>query len=176
MSTDAVAATVHRAWAADLDPGTLYALLRLRVEVFVVEQRCAYAELDGRDLEPRTRHYWLGAALGADARSAGASLGAPEPVLGCLRLLKEPDGGYRVGRLCVAREMRGRHLGRRLMDAVLAEVADGSCVLDAQVPQVEFYARYGFVPTGAAYDWDGIEHVPMRRARRERVAEFARSR
>jgi ElaA protein len=198
VSTDAVAATVHRAWAADLDPGTLYALLRLRVEVFVVEQRCAYAELDGRDLEPRTRHYWLGAALGADARSAGASLGAdarsagaalgadarsagaslgaPEPVLGCLRLLKEPDGGYRVGRLCVAREMRGRHLGRRLMDAVLAEVADGSCVLDAQVPQVEFYARYGFVPTGAAYDWDGIEHVPMRRARRERVAEFARSR
>ncbi len=175
MSTDAVAATVHREWAADLDPATLYALLRLRVEVFVVEQRCVYAELDGRDLEPRTRHYWLGGSW-ADARSAGAALGAPEPVLGCVRLLKEPDGGYRIGRLCVAREVRGRHLGRRLMNAALAEVADGSCVLDAQVPQIEFYAGHGFVPAGAAYDWDGIEHVPMRRARRERSVEFARSR
>jgi len=43
-----------------LNTTTLYALLRLRVDVFVVEQQCAYPELDGRDLEPRARHYWLG--------------------------------------------------------------------------------------------------------------------
>jgi ElaA protein len=156
-----VAATLRRSWAVDLEPSTLYSLLKLRVDVFVVEQACAYAELDGRDLEPRTRHYWLA------GRAGGGSGREPEPVLGCLRLLKEPGGGYRVGRLCVAAHSRGRGLARRLMDAVLAEVGDGHCVLDAQTPQVGFYAGLGFVPTGEAYDWDGIEHVPMQRIRRE---------
>jgi ElaA protein len=150
-----LAATVHRSWAADLEPATLYALLRLRVDVFVVEQGCAYPELDGRDLEPRARHYWLGGT------------GDPEPVLGCVRLLKEPSGGYRVGRLCVDREARGHGLGHQLMRAVLAEVGDGDCVLDAQSAQAGFYEVHGFVPDGVAFDWDGIEHVPMRRVRRE---------
>jgi ElaA protein len=144
---------VHRRWAADLEPATLYALLKLRVDVFVVEQRCPYPELDGRDLEPRTRHYWL------------AGQDAPETVLGCLRLLKEPDGGYRIGRLCVAERLRRNGLGHRLMDAVLAEVSDGDCVLDAQSPHVGFYQGFGFVPVGDPFDWDGIEHVPMRRHR-----------
>jgi ElaA protein len=44
---------------AELDPRTLYALLRLRVDVFVVEQACPYPELDGRDVEPGTVHLWL---------------------------------------------------------------------------------------------------------------------
>jgi ElaA protein len=91
MNGEAMTATVHRAWAADLDARMLYELLRLRVDVFVVEQGCPYPELDGRDLEERTRHYWLGAT------------GRRDPVLGCLRLLAESDGAYRIGRLCTAR-------------------------------------------------------------------------
>lgn len=153
--TDALVATLHRSWAADLPPHTLYAILKLRVDVFVVEQRCAYPELDGRDLEPRTRHYWLDAPHGA----------SPVEILGCVRLLKEPDGGYRIGRLCTAASARGRGLGRRLMAAVLAEVGAGSCVLDAQKAAIDFYRGYGFEPSGPAYDWDGIPHVPMRRLR-----------
>jgi ElaA protein len=153
VTPESIVATVHRSWAADLDPRTLYELLRLRVEVFVVEQACPYDELDGRDLEPRTRHYWLGGT------------GHPEPVLGCIRLLKEPDGDYRIGRLCTARAARGRGLGRRLMAAVLAEVADGPCVLDAQEHLAAFYRGYGFEAVGPAYDWDGVAHVPMRRHR-----------
>ncbi|MFC4945466.1 GNAT family N-acetyltransferase [Pseudonocardia sp. GCM10023141] len=146
-----MSATVHRAWAADLDTATLYALLRLRVDVFVVEQACPYGELDGRDLEPRARHYWLGGA------------GRPEPVLGCLRLLKEPDGAYRIGRLCTARAGRGRGLGRRLMEAALGEVGDGACVLDAQEHLADFYRTHGFEASGPTYDWDGVAHLPMRR-------------
>lgn len=166
MSTLSVAATLRRSWAADLDPATLYALLRLRVEVFVVEQACPYPELDGRDLEPRTRHYWLEGGGGRGefgGRGDFGGHGAGARVLGCLRLLKEPDGGYRIGRLCVDPAFRGKRLSRRLMDAVLAEVGDGRCLLDAQTPYVGFYAGHGFVPIGEAYDWDGIEHVPMRR-------------
>jgi len=143
-------ATLHRHWALDLPPRTLYEILRLRVDVFVVEQGAAQPELDGRDLEPRTRHYWLG--MPHDT--------SPE-VLGCVRLLKEPDGGYRIGRLCTAAAVRGRGLGRRLAEAVLAEVGTGACVLDAQAGAAGFYARYGFVPTGPVHDRDGLAHVPM---------------
>src|ERR671924_1070925 len=109
MTSEALAATVHRSWAADLDPHMLYELLRLRVEVFVVEQASPYLDLDGRDLEASTRHFWLGGD------------GRPEPVLGYLRLLEEPTGEFRIGRVCTVREVRGRGLGRKLMEAALAE-------------------------------------------------------
>lgn len=150
-SSGAVTATVHRALAPDLTPATLYELLRLRLDVFVVEQACPYAELDGRDLEDGARHFWLGGD------------GHLEPVLGCLRLLREPTGEFRIGRLCTARSVRGRGLGRQLMEAALAEVGDRSCVLDAQEHLAGFYRVFGFRPVGEPYDWDGVAHVPMRR-------------
>ncbi|GAA0902061.1 GNAT family N-acetyltransferase [Pseudonocardia zijingensis] len=152
MSGDALTATVHRAWAADLPVATLYELLRLRVDVFVVEQACPYAELDGRDLEEGARHFWLGGD------------GHPEPVLGCLRLLREPSGDLRIGRLCTARSVRGRGLGKQLMEAALAEVGDRVCVLDAQEHLAGFYRGFGFGQVGEPYDWDGVAHVPMRRS------------
>jgi ElaA protein len=152
--SEVLAATVHRSWAADLGPRTLYDILRLRVEVFVVEQSCPYDELDGRDLEPGARHFWLGGH------------GDPEPVLGCLRLLDEPGGDLRIGRLCSARSARGRGLGRRLVEAALAEVGDRACVLDSQEHLAGFYRGFGFEATGPAYDWDGVAHVPMRRGPR----------
>jgi ElaA protein len=154
MTTEVRAATVHRSWAADLEPRTLYELLRLRVEVFVVEQACPYPELDGRDLDARTRHFWL---------DTGAN---PESVLGYVRLLEETEDEFRIGRLCTARSARGRGLGARLMDAALAEVGDRPCVADAQEHLAGFYRGYGFEATGPAYDWDGVAHLPMRRAGR----------
>jgi ElaA protein len=153
VSSEVSSATVHRAWAADLDTRTLYELLRLRVDVFVVEQACPYGELDGRDLEDGTRHYWL----------SGDGWGAP--MLGCLRLLAEQSGEYRIGRLCIVRSVRGRGLGKQLMEAALAEVGDDPAVLDAQEHLMGLYRGYGFVAAGPAYDWDGVAHVPMRRDR-----------
>lgn len=153
MSIDVLSATVHRTWAEDLDTRLLYELLRLRLDVFVVEQACPYGELDGRDLEKSTRHYWLAGDAG------GAS------VLGCLRLLQEPSGLYRIGRVCTTRSVRGRGLGRQLMQAALAEVGDDPCVLDAQAHLAGLYQAYGFVSSGPAYDWDGVTHLPMRRDR-----------
>lgn len=149
--SDVMAATLHRAWAADLDPGTLYDILRLRVDVFVVEQTSPYPELDGRDLEPGARHFWLGGN------------GRPEPVLGCLRLLEEPGGDLRIGRVCTAPSARGRGLGRQLMAAVLADVGDAGSVLDAQEHLAGFYHGFGYQQTGPSYDWDGVAHIPMRR-------------
>lgn len=138
----------HTARFADLDARTLYDLLRLRGDVFVVEQECAYPDLDGRDTEPQTRHLWL-------ARGG-------EPIA-YLRILSD-DGLARIGRVAVARAARGEGLAGRLMDEALALVGAGTCVLDAQAYLVGFYARYGFVVTGPEYLDDGIPHVPMRRA------------
>src|SRR3954469_11994838 len=72
----------------DLDAFTLYALLRLRIDVFVVEQNCVYGDLDGRDLEPGTHHMWFAPA---DERASPQAY---------LRLLSEMDGTFRIGRVC----------------------------------------------------------------------------
>ena len=72
-----------------IDPTTAYALLRLRVDVFVVEQRCPYPELDGRDTEPATRHLWLDDGAGPTASGpnppadASSPPPAPAPPGGC---------------------------------------------------------------------------------------------
>lgn len=142
---------LHRSWALDLTTVTLYALLRLRVEVFVVEQACAYAELDGWDLHRSTRHYWLA----PDAH--------PDAPVALLRLLEQAEGEFRIGRLCTARGARGQGLARRLMEAALAEVGTATCLLDSQVHLADFYVAFGFVRAGEPYDWGGVAHLPMRR-------------
>jgi ElaA protein len=133
---------------ADLDPSTLYALLKLRVDVFVVEQACAYPELDGRDTEPDALHVWLERG------------GAPAAYL---RILRDADGAARIGRVVVAKDARGDRLADRLMAAALDLIGDRPAVLEAQTYLAEFYARHGFVATGPEYLEDGIGHVPMRR-------------
>ncbi|WP_433263936.1 GNAT family N-acetyltransferase [Actinosynnema sp. CS-041913] len=145
-------AKLRRKWSADLTSAQLYALLKLRGEVFVVEQSSAYPELDGRDLEPDTRHFWLEAD------------GSPEPQA-YLRLLEESDGTFRIGRVCTARAARGRGYSRRLMEAALVEVGRQVCVLDAQTYVADFYASFGFMPEGSEFIEDGIPHLRMRRSR-----------
>ena len=138
----------HVAAFGALDPVTLYGLLRLRVDVFVVEQRCPYPELDGRDLEPGTRHIWL------------AGEGAPGAYL---RVLREPDGLARIGRVCVAPALRGTGAAKVLMRAALDVIGAEPSTLDAQAYLVGFYQSFGYAPTGPEYLDDGIPHVPMRR-------------
>jgi ElaA protein len=140
--------TLHVATFDELSPGTLYALLRLRVDVFVVEQDCPYPELDGRDAEPGTRHVWL-----ADG----------DRPLAYLRILDEPGGAARIGRVCVAAPARGSGLAGRLMRAALDLLGPRPSVLDAQTYLADFYRALGYLPTGPEFVEDGIPHVPMAR-------------
>ncbi|MFT3662080.1 MAG: GNAT family N-acetyltransferase [Gordonia sp. (in: high G+C Gram-positive bacteria)] len=144
--------TIHRAATADLDPATLYAILRLRVDVFVVEQDCAYPELDGRDLEPATRQFWCTDDSGA--------------VVATARLLHDelPGGSVcRVGRLCAAQAVRGTGITTRLMAAMLDEIGERPSVLDAQSHLTGMYERFGYAVDGPEFVEDGIPHTPMRR-------------
>jgi ElaA protein len=139
-------ADIRDAQLSAIDPVTLYRILALRTDVFVVEQNCAYPELDGRDLEPSTRLVW------AEDDAA---------VLATLRLLVEPDGTARIGRVATSPGARGRGLAARLMARAL-ELADGRPVgLHAQSYLVAWYERFGFVRTGPDFDDDGIAHAPM---------------
>lgn len=143
---------LRRAWAQDLDAATLYELLKLRVEVFVVEQACPYPELDGRDLLAETRHFWLELPDGQ--------------VCATLRLMEEYPGGdkqFRIGRVCTRRDQRGAGHADRLLASALAEVGAHPCRIDAQIYLVGMYTRHGFVADGPEFLEDGIPHVPMLR-------------
>lgn len=119
----------------------LYELLRLRCDVFVVEQECPYAEIDG--LDTRARHVWF--------ESDGL-------VVAALRVIPESNG-VRVGRVVTAPTHRGRGLAARLIELVLA---DGHEVeIEAQSHLADWYARFGFELCGPEIVVDGIPHVPM---------------
>ncbi len=139
---------LRRATFAELDASTLYALLRLRTDVFVVEQACPYPELDGRDLEDGAGHWWFADDAGPTAY---------------LRTLAEDDGATRIGRVVTRADARSQGQARRLVEAVLAD-GDGPWVADAQSHLVGWYEALGFEVTGPEYLEDDIPHTPLRRS------------
>ena len=132
----------------ELTPADLYAILRLRADVFVVEQECAYLDPDGRDCEPTARHVWIAEPDG-------------QGVLAYLRVLDDGDV-RRIGRVVTKPAHRSAGHAARLMEHALAASA-GPWVLDAQSYLVRWYGRFGFSPSGAEYLEDGIPHTPMLR-------------
>ncbi|WP_322920944.1 GNAT family N-acetyltransferase [Nocardioides renjunii] len=144
MSTRVLTTTVD-----ELPARTAYDVWRLRQQVFVVEQDCPYPDLDGRDLEPTTRH---------------VVLLEDDEVVGTLRVLDDGDA-MRIGRVVVAPAARGRGLAALLMDEAMRLCGDRAVRLDAQTGLTAFYAAYGFEVTGPEFDEDGIMHAPMSRAR-----------
>ena len=139
----------------DLGKEQLYAILRLRNEVFVVEQKCIYQDIDGQDLLGDTHHLmaWK-----------------DDELVAYLRLL-DPDtqgGDVVVGRVIVAPAARGTGLGHRLMLEALKQSddiwPDTPIFLCAQAHLQGYYARYGFLVAGEEYLEDDIPHIGMRRA------------
>jgi ElaA protein len=131
----------------DLDARTGYALWQLRESVFVVEQACAYQELDGLDLEPSTLHAWV--------EHAG------QPVA-YLRIVDDA-GQARIGRVLVTSAHRGRGLAAQLMRRALEEIGDRPAGLNAQTYLAGWYTTFGFTQVGPEFLEDGIPHVPMQR-------------
>ena len=127
----------------------LYEILKLRVDVFVAEQRCAYPDLDGRDY----------AALHVFYEEGGE-------ILAYLRVLPAgsmfPDAAG-IGRVIAKR--RGEGLGARVLAAGIAAArrsfGAGKIKLEAQCYAAGFYEKAGFVRRGEPFDEDGIEHVLM---------------
>jgi ElaA protein len=136
---------MHSARFAELTTRQLYAILKLRSDVFVVEQQCVYADLDGRDTEPETVHVWIE---------------QDDSAIAALRVLDDGDV-HRIGRVCTHPAHRGHGLAARLVRCVM-ETVGPPLFLGAQVHLEHYYARFGFVRSGEIWDENGIPHLPMR--------------
>jgi ElaA protein len=136
----------------DLTVAELYAIVRLRQRVFVVEQTCVYLDADG--IDPVCRHLWAeDGAIAAYLRIVPPGASYPE---------------VSIGRVITAPEARGTGLGRELMQRGLAAVrahhGDVAIRIGAQAHLEKFYADFGFTRISDVYDEDGIPHVYMLRA------------
>ncbi len=133
----------------------LHDVLKLRADVFVVEQTCVFAEIDGRD--PEALHLLLRPESGG-------------PLAGTLRLFgpEKDDGVAVIGRVATAASARGTGLGRTLMAEGIAEAGRRfgpvPIRIGAQARLERFYGGFGFVRLGGDYIEDGIAHCIMARA------------
>ena len=139
----------------DLGKEQLYASLKLRSDVFVVEQKCAYPDLDGQDLEGDTHHL-----MGWE----------DDQLMAYLRLLDpESQGGdVVIGRVVTAPAGRGKGLGHAMMEQALKQAEKHwpqvPIYLSAQAHLQGYYGKYGFEVAGEEYLEDGIPHIGMRRS------------
>jgi ElaA protein len=148
----------------DLTPALLYEVLAFRQAIFVVEQRCAYPDLDG--LDQRAQHL----LLRVDGELAG-----------CLRLIPSPDEArVKIGRVAVALAHRRQGFARWLMAEALARCRSGypdcTVTLSGQTYLAPFYETLGFAVTSAPYDDYGLSHVDMTLSANSRHPGTAESR
>jgi ElaA protein len=141
---------IQKSWS-ELEPLEVYAIAKLRTDVFFVEQRVDEEELDWRDVEPTTVHLFL--CEGRD-------------VVAYLRVLRdevaEHGGAHRVvGRVVVDRAHRGSGLARLLLARAIELFGDEPMLLHAQSYIAPLYAGAGFEAFGDEYVEAGIPHISM---------------
>jgi YbgC/YbaW family acyl-CoA thioester hydrolase len=125
----------------------------IRTAVFVDEQKVPLAlERDAAD---------LGAVHALARNRLGLAVGT-----GRLLAADGPGHPARIGRMAVSRSLRGAHIGRDVLDALMAAAGrrgDAEVMLHAQVSAIGFYRRAGFSEHGARFEEAGIGHLEMRR-------------
>ena len=136
---------------SDLTADELYRILQARCAVFVVEQKCAYQDLDGIDRQ--ALHVWL--------EDEGQ-------ILAYLRIFAAPDLAEAVQIRRVLTTVRGKGLGTKNLQAGIAAILGffthvWTIRLEAQCYATGFYTREGFAVQGEPFDEDGIPHVLMER-------------
>lgn len=141
----------------ELTVNELYNVLEARSTVFVVEQRCVYADIDRLDLKA-----WHLFAVDTDSPQA--------PLVAYARVFgpDEDSSDTRIGRVLTISEYRDRGLGKALLQRALEQVEThwpGVPVrLNAQQYLRSFYESFGFNKVAGPYLEDGIPHLDMRRA------------
>lgn len=128
----------------------LYEILRVRQEVFVVEQNCVY--LDADEIDCKSYHL----------------IGRVHQEIAVYARLCPPGSRFAdvsIGRLLTVSRYRGHGLANQAVDLCLFKAKEffkaTRIRLSAQLYLVEFYSGFGFVEVGDSYDEDGIEHIDM---------------
>lgn len=134
----------------DLTPYELYSILRLRTEVFVVEQNCVFQDMDNKD------------------QSSYHLMGSENDRLVAYTRLIPPHLSYEessIGRVVTSASARGSGIGRILMEKSIEEVVrlygKTPIKLGAQLYLKKFYESLGFIQSGDIYKEDGIDHIEM---------------
>ncbi len=134
----------------DLTPADLYNLLKLRQDVFIIEQDCIYEDIDGLDIKSEHVLIYHGEQkLAAYARIVPAGLKFDE---------------ISIGRIVVNPEMRKMGLGKLLMRKILEMLKNRNVKhikIEAQVYLENFYQPFGFKKVSEPFDLDGIPHIEM---------------
>ena len=142
--------TIYYKPFASLTPHELYAIIRLRNEVFVVEQNCVFQDADNKDQHCHHLMIWDNENLVAYARLVPQGLAYEEISIG--RIISAPlYRGTGAGKLLVTRAIEGC---RELF-------GNAPIRIGAQLYLTKFYASFGFEETGEVYLEDGIRHVEM---------------
>ncbi len=140
---------------SELSSYDLYAVVRLRESVFVVEQNCPYVDADGRD--PSAWHLLGWVEGSAPTLVAYARIFEPG--------VRYPEGS--LGRIVTAPAVRGTGIGKALMAEALRRIeslAPGQSIkIAAQHRLEDFYVGFGFRTVSPPYEEDGIIHVDMLR-------------
>ena len=151
----------------------LHPLYKLRVDVFVHEQQTPFAEIDDIDPHPNTHHVlaYIHPGSGPEYPFGQPDPGSPLRLVGTARVYGKPEDQH-IGRMCVAKDVRGRGIATQIMEQAL-EVCKGRAAaldpttqvarvsLNAQTQAQDFYAKFGFQPVGEPFDEEGIPHVTM---------------
>ena len=137
----------------ELTTDELYAVLKLRTDVFFVEQRIDEEELDNRDQEPTTEHYWIADDAGTAAYLRVLLDDAPQ----------HRDAHRLLGRVVVRSDRRGEGLAQVLIAEVLRRYGHEPMLLHAQEYIAPLYAKFGFEVFGDRYLEAGLSHLMMYR-------------
>ena len=151
----------------NLSKSELYAILKLRQEVFVVEQKCAYLDCD--DLDKKAYHLTGTSADVTDHRVAN-SMFSQHGIVAYMRTLfpgvKTEHPSF--GRLLTHKTVRKKGVGRQLLRKAIINtnrIYPGSKIqISAQLYLEPFYKSFGFVTVSDPYDEDGIPHIEMIRS------------
>ncbi|MDU0355523.1 GNAT family N-acetyltransferase [Paraglaciecola aquimarina] len=141
---------MYRQTFKQLSKDDLYAILKLRQDVFIVEQNSIYADLD--ELDQSAIHYLL--------------KNTKQKLFGYARYRQAPDKQIiKIERVVLDKKSRGGGHGKDLINTMLTDIQDEyphwPIMLSSQVDASEFYRRLGFVAFGKPYDDGGIEHISM---------------
>lgn len=128
----------------------LYDVLKLRTDIFVVEQDCAYPELDDFDKEAQHVIGWVDNDIAAYTR-----LLPPETVY------TQPS----IGRVAIAEKFRRKGLGQKIFDRSVIEIQKSfpgqEIKIQAQTYLEKFYQSFGFITISEPYPDVGVWHVDM---------------
>jgi ElaA protein len=149
---------------AELSNFSLYRALKLRSDVFVVEQNCVYPDLDDKDIHSNTLHLLVETTSDPLLNGQTESVNKVIAYARCLA----PGISYNgpsIGRVAVASSERGHGLAKLVMLEAInickQHWPDETIQIGAQVYLQTFYTQLGFTPFSEPYDEDGIMHIDM---------------